>query len=345
MIRNACRCCKQILNGNVCEQSAVELPHDAELHECILKCMLINQECQMLLWITLLDRYVHVCRMACKCSCFVVKGHELQMPLGCWFVLHELKKCKCPMVADSWWHTIPWALCGMASKGTALGSIYGWMNAWTNKRRKEWMTEWIIECMNEWMYVRMHDWYLQNVSSIQGWVHQVTGGSLHVIDTGCSQGGGPVAQVDGLLLCPTPQHHRNPVAQADTTYDMIVLCVDGKLVVTSEVTTCLRTSEDSPSTRWWLSSQGMFIQHSLMLSSQGMGALLEYSSTGDLTALTPACTPMLLCDRLCMQLAAYCHKIGRNVFFTLCRFKQIKWWRLSSISFIVNKCSCPDLIS
>ncbi len=47
-------------------------------------------------------------------------------------------------------------------------------------------------------------------------VHQVRGGSSHVTDTGYSQGGGPVAQVDGLLVGPTPQHHCNPAAQADT---------------------------------------------------------------------------------------------------------------------------------
>ena len=35
-------------------------------------------------------------------------------------------------------------------------------------------------------------------------------GSLHVVYTRGSQAGGPVAQVDGLLVSPAPQHHCNP---------------------------------------------------------------------------------------------------------------------------------------
>jgi len=80
-------------------------------------------------------------------------------------------------------------------------------------------------CMHACMHLCMHvcmNCHLQNVSSMQQQLHtrvvyQVKGGSLHIIDAGCSQGGGPVAQVDGLLLCPTPQHHCNPAMQADTT--------------------------------------------------------------------------------------------------------------------------------
>jgi hypothetical protein len=58
MIRKACRYCKQILKGNKCGQNAFELPYDAELVRCILGCMLIKQEGQMLLHIVLLK---HAC--------------------------------------------------------------------------------------------------------------------------------------------------------------------------------------------------------------------------------------------------------------------------------------------